>query len=216
MPTIQQGFARILQYGNPKHKEIIRNIQSSAMRLLITNLGSASGVCGVEFPVSTQRIIYSGPMSEIRSLGELWLQVDQVTAQTYSGLEGTLIHETRHAYHMARAISEISHGKKNYYNPNGFEIEYSANVAYVEYVKQAVRLNHPDKQVFINEAINVLKIAKQIGNNIVIDELGVRNRLNNPPYKVNDTTNKGATFSDHWKIYPKISVSGGLSGKVGI
>jgi hypothetical protein len=214
MPNIHQGFARILKYGNPKHQEIIRGIQLSAIHLMIFNIGN-SGDCAVEFPASTQQLINNGKISIIRAYGELRLRIDPVTASTYPGLEGTLVHETRHAYHMARVLSEMSHGKQNYFNPNGFEIEYSANVAYVEYVRQAVKLNHPDKNVLVNEAVNILKVAKQAGNNIVIDESGIRTRLWTQ-YGTNDTTHKGTKFSDNWKIYPKAGISAGVSGKIGI
>lgn len=211
MPTIQQGLARILKYGNFNHKKIINNILASKIALSISS-NSNSGQCGVINQVSTQEKVLKQKLSEIDALGELHLDIDPLTANTYPGIEGTLVHETRHAYHMARCISEISYDKAKYYNLNGFEIEYSANVAYVEYIKQAIKLNHPDKQALIDEAVNILRVAKKLGNTIVIDEKGIRTRLSSPAYNVNDTTQKGKTFSDHWNIYPKhkLFVSAGI------
>ena len=121
------------------------------------------------------------------------------------------MHETRHAYHMARCISEISYDKLKYYNINGFEIEYSANVAYVEYVRQAIKLNHPDKQALINEAVYTLQVAKISGKTVVIDKKGIYDRLWKG-YNVNCTTQKGRTFSEHWNIYPKhkLTISAGI------
>jgi hypothetical protein len=78
----------------------------------------------------------------------LTIRIHPNTTQTNAGLEGTLVHETRHAYHQARAISEFSQAsflKRAPYNPDGFGIEYAAHKAYVDYVIQASRLNHPDK-----------------------------------------------------------------------
>lgn len=204
MPTIYQGYAAILKYGTPKQKEIIRDMQGSLIHIIITPIGGgASGDCAVEFPVNTQRLIDTAPMSLARAYSELRLRIDPATAQTNAGLEGTLVHESRHAYHMARAISDFSYGKKNPYNPNGFEIEYAANAAYVEYVAQCVRLNHPDKNILVNEAVNLIKIAKQIGNRIVVYEAGIRKRLWTQ-YGSNDTTHKGQTFGDFWKLKPAL------------
>ena len=134
------------------------------------------------------------------------MRVDPVTASTNAGMEGTLVHETRHAYHQARAISEFSHADKlkHPYNPDGFTIEYAAHVSYVEYVLQAIRLNHPDKLIFINEAVNVLGIMKKVGKNYLMDEAGIRNRLSGPAYGVNEKK-RGTTFGDNWQLTPRNS-----------
>ncbi len=143
-------------------------------------------------------------MDVFRAYSELRLRIDPVTAQTSVGLEGTLVHESRHAYHIALVISEFSSGKKNPYNPTRFEVEYAAHLAYIEYVNQAVKLNHPDKNAFINQAVNSLQIAKQVGSRLVIDEKGIRNRLLNNPYNVSDSSKgaMGATVGDIFNIQP--------------
>ena len=220
MPTIYQGYQAILKYGTPKQKEIIRGMKASLIYIHLAGLGgNASGDTGLQFPAqAVQEVINTGPIDIIKGYGQLEMKIDYATAKTAAGLEGTLIHESRHAYHQARAISDFSAGKSKP-DPNGFEIEYAANVAYVHYVAQAVRLNHPEKNVLVNEAVNVLGVAKQIGNRIVVDEIGIRNRLNSPSYNVNDRTGvgMGTPFSQHWKVYPKspMTVIGGAAGKIG-
>jgi hypothetical protein len=199
---LQQFF----KYGTPKQREIIKSIEKSSMLVAIENI-VGSGDCGVTNRAATQKKIDSQEMNEVQALGELTLRIHPTTASTNAGLEGTLVHETRHAYHQARAISEFSQAhklKRQPYNPDGFTIEYAAHISAVEYVLQAIRLNHPDKQVFINEAFNSLGIMKKVGKNYSADETGIRNRLSKK-YTLNDTTLRGKTFGDHWSLTPRNS-----------
>ena len=177
------------------------------MLLIIEGIAGASADTGLIDSTVTQQKINTQKLNEVQAFGEIRMRVHPVTASTDAGMEGTLVHETRHAYHQARAISEFSQSpfmNRPPYNPDGFTIEYAAHVSYVEYVLQAIRLNHPDKLIFINEAVNVLGIMKKIGDRIAIDEVGIRKRLWTQ-YKTNDTTNKGATFGDNWQLTPRNS-----------
>lgn len=202
MSNLTNAYAAILKYGTPKQREIITSIQKSSIRVLIENL-SGSGSCGPTDPAATQYKVDAQKISELEALGELTLRINPVTEANNVGLEGTLVHETRHAYHQARAISEFSYIKNNPYDPDGFVIEYAAHQAYGEYVMQAIRLNHPDKQAFITESLS-LGVTEKRGSAIIISDAGIRRRLLKG-YKVNDTTQRGATFSTHYNIHPRSS-----------
>jgi hypothetical protein len=203
MSNLDKAYAAILKYGTPKQKDIVRSIQKSSIRILIETL-NGSGSCGVTDTATTQYKVDSQKINETEALGELTLRINPVTETNNVGLEGTLIHETRHAYHQARAISEFSYIKNNPYDPDRFTLEYAAHTAYGEYVLQVIRLNHPDKQAFINESLSLGVTEKAAGGKIVISDAGIRRRLLNG-YKVNDTTQKGGKFSDRYKIYPRSS-----------
>lgn len=202
MSNLDTAYSAILKYGTPKQREIIKSIQQSSIRILIEVIGG-SGACGVTDAPSTQYKIDSQKISESKALDELTLRINPVTEANNVGLEGTLIHETRHAYHQARAISEFSYIKNNPYNPDGFALEYASHQAYGEYVLQTIRLNHPDKQAFINESL-ALGVTKQERGIIVINVAGIRARLLTL-YGVDDKTKRGAKFSDYWNIYPRSS-----------
>lgn len=205
MPSIYQSYAAILKYGTPTQKKIIMDMQGSLIHIFLASLGGASGVTDLDNRDSTQRLIDTQFMDVGRAYSEIRLRIDPVTAQTNAGLEGTLVHESRHAQHIARVISEFSSGKKNPYNPTRFEVEYAAHKAYVEYVNQAIKLNHPDKNVFVNEAVSSLGIATQVGNRLVMNEVGIRNRLLSNPYNVSDKTRgkMGQTVGDFLQLLPK-------------
>lgn len=202
MSKINAAYSTVERYGTPLQREIIRSIKKSSIRVLI-EVSGGSGSCGVTDAKATQYKIDSQKLNEVQALGELTLRIHPTTEASTVGIEGTLVHETRHAYHQARAISEFSYIKDNPYDPDGFVIEYAAHKAYGEYVLQAIRLNHPDKQGFIDESL-LLGVTKKAGKGIVIDEAGIKKRLWDG-YKVNDTTQRGAKFSEHWKVYPKNS-----------
>lgn len=207
MSTIAAAFSSILKYGNPMHRRIILDIQRSSMRLSIENIPRASADTGLIDKIITQQKIDTQRLNIIQAFGEIRIRVHPITASTNAGLEGTLVHETRHAFHQARAISDFSEApslNRPPYNPDGFTIEYAAHVAYVEYVLQAIRLNHPDKLIFINEAVNGLRVMKKVGNSYVIDETGIRARLASPAYGVSGK-NRGLTFGDNWKLTPRNS-----------
>lgn len=202
MSKINAACAAIQKYGTPLQRQIISSIQKSSICIMIENI-SGSGSCGVTDTAATQQRINSQKINELQALGELTIRINPVTESNNVSLEGTLVHETRHAYHLARAISEFSYVKDNPYDPDRFTREYAAHQAYGEYVLQVIRLNHPDKQAFINESLT-LKVTKKVGNRIEISDAGIRARLLNS-YGVNDTTARGQVFSDRYKIYPKNS-----------
>jgi hypothetical protein len=203
---IRKALKAILKYGTPLQKQIVRNIQKSDLLVKIgTNIGG-SGTAGVTDRAATQQKIDSQRLNDVQALGELTITIDAGTLATQKGIEGTLVHETRHASHQARAISEFSHNEKlnrQAFNPDGFAIEYSAHKSYADYVVQANRLNHPDKQAFVNEASS-LGVVSKTGNAIGVSEKGIRERLKNA-YNLNDTTNRGATFSQNWNLTPRNS-----------
>ena len=86
MPTIYQGYTAVLKYGTPKQREIIINMQGSAMHIFLENLGGASGVTDLDVRDSTQRLIDTQFMDVQRAYSELRLRIDPVTAQTSVGL----------------------------------------------------------------------------------------------------------------------------------
>ncbi|MFN6964853.1 MAG: RHS repeat-associated core domain-containing protein [Pyrinomonadaceae bacterium] len=203
---IQKALKAILDYGTPLQKRIVRNIQKSDLLIKIgTNIGG-SGTTGVTDSAATQKKIDTQRLNEVQALGELTITIDSGTLASQIGIEGTLVHETRHASHQARAISEFSWGDQRSgqpYNPDGFALEYSAHKSYADYVVQANRLNHPNKQAFVNEALS-MKVVEQNGGGIGVSEKGIRERSANA-YNLNDTTNRGATFSQNWGLTPRNS-----------
>jgi hypothetical protein len=208
MATIIDALNRIYKYGTPTQKLIVSNLKSSSIQLVIQSIGGASGDCGVVNSSVTQKKINSQMMNEIQSLGELRIRIDPITATTSAGLEGTLVHEARHAYHMARAISEFSQAHKmklpkTPYNPDGFEIEYAAHNTYIDYVRQAIRLKHPDRKVFENEAVNIVKIADSKNGTITANIGKIYARLATSSYNYNGTTMRGQKFGSHWGLTPR-------------
>jgi len=203
---IKKAFNAILKYGTPLQKRIVRNIQRSDLLITVIANTGASGSSGVTNPAATQQRIDTQRLNVVQALGELTITIDSATLATQKGIEGTLVHETRHAWAQAKAISEFSYGDKiaNPFDPDGFAIEYSAHKAYANYVVQANKLNHPDKQAFVNEALG-MKVIEKIGNEIRVSERGIRDRLTSSYGGLNDTTNRGKKFSQNWGLTPRNS-----------
>lgn len=207
---IRDAFDAILKYGTKKQKEIVRAIQKSDLLIQIGNVGG-SAVTGVANAGSTQQKIDTTRLNEVQALGELQITINPGTLATQKGIQGTLVHETRHALHQARAISEFSQADllaRAPYNPDGYAIEYAAHKSYADYVVQSNRMNNPVKQDLINEATGLGLINKK-GNGIGVSEAGIRARLALPTasggYDLNDTTKRGSTFSTNWNLTPRNS-----------
>lgn len=92
------AYAAIQKYGTPLQRRIINSIQKSSIRVLIEVIGG-SGSCGVTDAVATQNKIDAQKISEAQALDELTLRINPLTEVNNVSLEGTLVHETRHAYH---------------------------------------------------------------------------------------------------------------------
>jgi hypothetical protein len=199
----EQELSNIVKYGTPKQRLIASNLKISNITFAIENVGG-SGICFVTDSNKTQTKIDTQTLNEVQALGELTIKIHPVTSQSKIGLEGTLVHEGRHAYHMARSISEFSQNQKikgQAYNPDFFTIEYAAHETYVEYVMQAIRLNHPEKQGFINESLT-LGVTKWSGKKLVVDVAGIYRRLHSG-YGYDGKTKTGGKFSDNCQVFPR-------------
>ena len=202
MSKLSQALDAVLKYGTPLQREIVTRIRKSSLAWVRESIGG-SGAAGIIDTAATQKRINSEIINETQAFDEIRIKINPITEASNVGLEGTIVHETRHAYHQARAISEFSQAHKLNrppYNPDGYVIEFAAHHAYGDYVLQCVRLNHPDKQAFINESIS-LGVTHWVNGKLEISINGINNRLSNS-YGV-DYKNRGKTFSDHWGLTPR-------------
>jgi hypothetical protein len=203
MPTLDSALSNIYKYGTPKQKLIVTSLRSSSINYAIENVGG-SGICYVTDSAKTQQKIDTQILNEIQALDEITIKIHPVTAQSNIGLEGTLVHESRHAYHIARAISEFSQNhnlKRQPYDPDFFTVEYAAHETYVDYVMQAIKLNHPEKQAFINESI-LLGVTKWVGKKLVISKEGIYKRLLSG-YGYDGKSKLGGKVSDNFNLLPR-------------
>ena len=200
---IKKGFKDILKYGTPLQKKIVRQIQKSNLLISIGNVGGSAST-GVADTKATQERIDGQSLTETQALDDIQITLNPGTLATQAGIEGTLVHETRHAWHQARTISVFSQedsGSREIKaaDIDGFTIEYAATKAYADYAVNAVKANHY-KQEFTNEAVNTLGVAQKSSNGIKVNEAGIRQRLLNA-YNVSETT-RGTTFSQNWNLRP--------------
>ena len=118
---------------------------------------------------------------------------------TDKGIEGTLVHEGRHAQHDGRAISNFSMGIDSF-NPNGFQGEYGSHYAYADYVVDISKKNHPDKTAFISEGLSLGVISSTKSGYKTSDE-GIRKRIFET-YNGLSEQNPGTTFGKNWNLKP--------------
>lgn len=207
MPNIDSALSNIIKFGTPLQGKIAADMRRSNIRYSFQTTSSEAETF-VTDSNKTQQRINSVTMNELQALDELTIGFDPRgdAMKSDAALERCLVHEGRHAYHCARMISEFSQAhrtKKTPYNPDHFTVEFAAYQAYADYVIQANRLNHPQKQLFINHSIE-WGVTKWAGKKLVADVAGIYKFIADK-YKMDGKTNFGRKLSEIFLLTPRSS-----------
>ena len=160
MGIISTAISRTLAYGTEFQRGYMWLVRHSDLKISGGNLGTASGTCGPDDVARTRRRILTETLSLKDAFGELHIRVADGTRKTLKGVEGTLIHEGRHAYDQAKVISLLSRGLDvTGDDPTRWELEFMANFEYASYVDRCIKKRHPEAWAFYSEAVNGIRVA---------------------------------------------------------
>ena len=200
---IEQALQDIKTYGNARQRLTAEFIERTEMTI---HLGLARDVRGsgsvlVDKIIGVNRAISRQRLSIFEAAQFIRLNIARETIDTggQRGIEGTFVHEGKHALDFALMISTFSTGdEKKYFNPTAFQREYSAHLTAAFYLMRR-------GGEYLEEGVG-LGILFQTNGSVSVNRKGIRARLRNN-YGLTPE-NPGKRLSD--LTFPSISPRGSL------
>ncbi|MBX7172595.1 MAG: hypothetical protein K1X72_16625 [Pyrinomonadaceae bacterium] len=193
--SIEDAFQTILDKGNDSHKRVMKLIIDSKMTICCFPVSkvNASGITGVTNPHRTNERIMSERLSLLEAAGEVFITIAQETIDTggQQGCEGTFVHEGRHAFDFAQAISSFSDTDINplsIFNPTRYELEWEAHITSGDYL---LRIGTDS---YIKEGLDLMILGEKNGN-FFVSEDGIKRRLLQS-YNMSEDGNRGEPVNE--------------------
>lgn len=200
--SIEDALSAIIENGNHGHRRVANAIIDSKMTICVHPVSkvNASGITGLIDLERTNERIADERMSLVEALEEVFITIAEETIDDggQRGCEGTFVHEGRHAYDYAHAISSFSDADVNplsLFDPNGFELEWEAHVAAAEYMILVA------KDEYLQEGLDLMVLCRENGGFAVYPD-GIKQRLKNS-YGTDPIENPGTTISQNWGLIQK-------------
>jgi hypothetical protein len=197
---ILKSLDDIKKYGDTMQRLTAEFIEQSAIPIFV---GSAEKVGGsgsvfIDKVVQAQWAIYRGELSALDAAKFIRLSIARETIDTggQRGIEGTLVHEGKHALDFARMIASFSGGNENrYFDPTAFQREYSAHLTAAFYLMRR-------GGEYAGEGID-LGLLYQNNGKTSINRKGIRARLKNNYGLTPDTPGKRLSKLSFPHIVPR-------------
>jgi hypothetical protein len=175
--SINRAFEVVIAKGNKTQKYIAKIILESDMIICVFPVSkvNASGICGVTNPTATNKRIARERLTLHDAFAEVFLTFAEETIDNggQRGCEGTLVHESRHAFDFAQAIASFSKADTDLpFNPTLYELEMAAHKTAGDYM---IQIGKPD---YLQEGLDLLVLGELDGN-IYVNEKGIKRRLLN-------------------------------------
>jgi hypothetical protein len=201
--AISEALRYIAKNGNKQQRDIANAIINSNLTFSVAaaSVVGGSGSARVANATVTQNAINTQRLSAEDSLDYVQITIARETITNTngtintSGVRGTVVHETNHAWHMAMAISSFSYADikpDKLYNPTYWQTEYASRDTSGRW---AIKSND---QTTINEALNMGIIAPSKGGGYHVSDAGIRSLIAKPTnqggYNLTEKA-QGPTFS---------------------
>lgn len=137
---IERALEDIEEFGDGFHKRLSRFIRSSPLniRVIPAKEVGGSGSVRLEGQWAARRAVGRGGLAMFEAAGHVRLNLARETIDTggQRGIEGTLVHEGKHALDFALMLSKFSDGRNGrYFNPTAYQREYSAHLTSAFYLR---------------------------------------------------------------------------------
>lgn len=176
--SVEDAFDTIMAKGDDEHRCVIGAILDSKMLVRVQPVSkvNASGVTGVIDPSRTNDRIADESLNLREALGEIYITIAEETIDTggQRGCEGTFVHEGRHAYDFAQAISSFSDADINplsVFDPTLYELELAAHKTAGDYM---LRVN---KDEYLNEGLELMILGRNGKGACYVNNEGIECRL---------------------------------------
>jgi hypothetical protein len=197
--AVEDAITAIIEKGNESHRTVATAIRDSDMLIRVEPVSevNASGRTGVINWFFTNRRIADEKLNLIEALAEVYILF---ASETIDGgpraVEGTFVHEGRHAYDFGQVIASFSDSDQNplsVFDPTLYELEWAAHVAAGEYMLLV------KKEEYIAEGLDLLILGRGEDGNCFLWEEGIKTRLRDG-YGLTADGNQGVLSSELLKL----------------
>jgi hypothetical protein len=171
---IARALRDIKAYGTARHASVARIIEDSEVSIALGAAEKVGGSGSTLLPnaLAVNRAISRGEIFFFDAWRFIRLRIARETIDTggQRGIEGTFVHEGKHAADFARMIADFSRGE-NAFDPTAFQREYSAHLTSAFYLARR-------GGEYAAEGLS-LGILREIEGVAGVNPEGIRERLKN-------------------------------------
>lgn len=176
--SIDEACATIIEKGDEFHRRMMNEFFESKMLVKVEPVKriNASGVTSVINAIKTNVRMARERMSFRDALGEVYISIAAETIGDgfQRGVEGTFVHEGRHAYDFAQTLESLSNADVNplaVFNPSLYEMEWEAHKNAGNYM---LCIDKPD---YIEEGVSLMILGRADDGTHFVSEDGIKRRL---------------------------------------
>lgn len=176
--SIELACETIVEKGNDFHRHMMNEFLESRMLIKVEPVSqiNASGVTSVINSIRTNVRMARERMSFRDALGEIYISIAAETIGDgfQRGVEGTFVHEGRHAYDFAQTLESLSNADVNplaVFNPSLYEMEWEAHINAGNWM---LCVNKPD---YVEEGVQLMIIGQKADGSYFLNEDGIKRRL---------------------------------------
>ena len=176
--SIEKAFETIVEKGDDFHRHMMNEFFESKMLIKVEPVKqiNASGVTSVINAIMTNVRMARERLSLRDALGEIYISIAAETIGDgfQRGVEGTFVHEGRHAYDFAQTLESLSNADVNplgVFNPNLYEMEWEAHLNAGRWM---LCVNKPD---YLDEGVQLMILGQKNDGTYFLDEDGIKRRL---------------------------------------
>ncbi len=173
---IKQALDDIKKYGDKFQNDIANFIEDTGLiiHLDIANNVGGSGSVGLNDSKAARDAVQNGELDFEEAAKFVRLNIARETIDTggQQGIEGTFVHEGKHAMDVAKMLQTFSRGiEEKIFNPTAFQREYSAHLTAAFYLMRR-------GGSYAKEGISLGLIYEDDGR-LSVNRKGIRSRLKN-------------------------------------
>jgi hypothetical protein len=198
--AVEDAVETIIGKGNDSHRMVASAIRDSGMLIRVEPVSEvkASGVTGVINWRSTNRLIAKEKLTVNRALAQIYIMIAKETIDAGPrGIEGTFVHEGRHAYDFAQVIASFSDSDLNplsVFDPTMYELELAAHIAAGEYMLLV------NKDEYIDEGLGMLILGRDGTGAAQLWDEGIKARLRDSYNLTHEPDRQGVLASELLKL----------------
>ncbi len=176
--SIDLACEMIIEKGNDFHRHMMNEFFESKLLIKVEPVKkiNASGVTSVINAIMTNVRMARERLSLRDALSEIYISIAAETIGDgfQRGVEGTFVHEGRHAYDFAQTLESLSNADVNplgVFNPNLYEMEWEAHLNAGRYM---LCINKPD---YVDEGVQLMILGQKPDGSHFLNEDGIKQRL---------------------------------------
>ena len=176
--SIEKAFETIVEKGDEFHRHMMNEFFESKMHITVEPVRkiNASGVTGVINTIMTNVRMARERLSFRDALSDIYICIAAETIGDgfQRGVEGTFVHEGRHAYDFAQTLESLSNADVNplgVFNPSLYEMEWEAHLNAGRYM---LCINKPD---YVDEGVQLMILGQKSDGTHYLNEDGIKRRL---------------------------------------